>query len=851
MIRRASTPFVIGALAVLCSSTLLHAQHSSGALRPVPPARTEAVPHPSVVHHAGAPSLRGSAPENDECANATPVTLVDPADCASSVIHGTTAGAVPVQGDPACDQSTAGYADVWYAFNSGTHGEVLIDLHPGPDIGHWAFSLQTSCDPASEVACFIYPNGPIPITVTPNTDYLVRCYTNLDNGGGGAFDLCLAYQPYFEPPVNDLCSAPTPVNVVDINDCGTLSTPGTTLGAAIVHDAPSCDGSNVGFADVWYTFNSGPHTELYITLTRDADVVDLGFTLQSSCDPADEVVCFVNPWGTVLANVQPNTDYLMRCFNNLRYGARGDFSVCVAALPDVPPPANDHCADVVPEALAVGSTLTFTGDVSGATEAGDFEPNSQFEGEEAVWHAFTTAECANVVVSYCGTATTFNNVYLVLSGNCPMSDDVIYSTNWGSTCDNGNANILFMQLPAGTYYLPVMRDYVLGSYGPYSITVAATSCTALPVNDRCSDVTPVDIPVGTSHLFEGDLSNATSTGDFDPNSIWAGSNAAVWHAFTISECADVTLDYCGSPFPLGIVYYHLVAACPAVSDSLAGDVDFFSCPTGNAIIRFHGVPAGTYYIPVMSDPANNATGPYALNVITTPCPLPPVNDECTGAIALIPSDTCAVVDGTALGATQSLPPTACGFATSPNAMDVWYSFLANSTHERITVFGHQQFDAIMQLFDGTCGALDSIDCADETFVIFNPVNEVIERGDFVVGHTYYLRVYDFAAYSLDQTFGICVESMDATGIAEHPAQGAFGVYPNPNSGSFTVNYAGAAGLGALELFDVTGRRIWSTQQVLRTGQQVPLELEGRLTAGTYVLRLTVNGSRSEQRLVVH
>ncbi|HEX2616099.1 MAG TPA: hypothetical protein VHL57_01090, partial [Flavobacteriales bacterium] len=335
--------------------------------------------HPA-GHSSGPSGERGSAPPNDECANATPITLVDPSACATSMIAGTTAGTVASTEDPACETSTDGYADVWYSFNSGTHTEVLITLDPEGDISYWAFSLQTTCDPASGTACMLFPDPSVPvaITVAPNTDYLLRCFTNLDFGATpGDFLLCVAYQPFFPPPANDECTAPAPIAVVDIADCGTLATQGTTVGAPIVQNDPSCDNSNVGHADVWYTFNSGVNTEIYVTMAPGANVADWGFAVQSTCDPTTDIACHINPNGPRLVLVTPNTDYLVRCFNNLRYGARGEFTLCVAQLPFVAPPANDACTSAVPVALAVGSSITFTGDVSGATGTNDFEPGSE------------------------------------------------------------------------------------------------------------------------------------------------------------------------------------------------------------------------------------------------------------------------------------------------------------------------------------------------------------------------------------------------------------------------------------------------------------------------------------------
>ena len=46
----------------------------------------------------------------------------------------------------------------------------------------------------------------------------------------------------------------------------------------------------------------------------------------------------------------------------------------------VDPPPNDHCGDVIPSALAAGSTIVFTGNNEGATVDGDNAPGSVLDG---------------------------------------------------------------------------------------------------------------------------------------------------------------------------------------------------------------------------------------------------------------------------------------------------------------------------------------------------------------------------------------------------------------------------------------------------------------------------------------
>ena len=65
------------------------------------------------------------------------------------------------------------------------------------------------------------------------------------------------------------------------------------------------------------------------------------------------------------------------------------------------PPANDLCSAVTPQSLAIGSPLTFTGDNTEATFAGDAAPGTVMADYPFpnTWHAFTTTGCTDVTVS--------------------------------------------------------------------------------------------------------------------------------------------------------------------------------------------------------------------------------------------------------------------------------------------------------------------------------------------------------------------------------------------------------------------------------------------------------------------
>lgn len=141
-------------------------------------------------------------------------------------------------------------------------------------------------------------------------------------------------------------------------------------------------------------------------------------------------------------------------------------------------------------------------------------------------------------------------------------------------------------------------------------------------------------------------------------------------------------------------------------------------------------------------------------VLTVNPPLPPANDECSGALSLTvnPTEVCtASTSGTILGATAStVDAAACGGTEDD---DVWFSFVATSTSHYINlnnVLGSTT-DLYHSLWTGT-------DCSSLTLVpgTCSDPNNSIPTG-LTIGQTYYLRVYSWTDITgQTSTFNVCI-----------------------------------------------------------------------------------------------
>lgn len=293
-------------------------------------------------------------------------------------------------------------------------------------------------------------------------------------------------------------------------------------------------------------------------------------------------------------------------------GSIGAYTIHVSAAACVE--NNDQCSQVIPQPLASGASLTFSGDNTTASGLNDFDASSPYFGSPVYWHAFTTTGCNDVTVDYCGQNPAWTNTFGILSHDCPGLNLVSASQFNNSNCPDGNVTFYYSALTEGTYYVPVLADGGSGSIGPYSIHVAATAC---PINyDLCTATPPQTLTLGTPLIINANNSTAGSTSDWAPGNIFEGTPVN-WHRFTTTQCLDVNIAYCGTTPPFGQTLGLLAGVCPG--DQLTYGSNGAACPDGNTAWAYNDLPAGTWYVPVINNPGQNASGPYTLTITGVDC----------------------------------------------------------------------------------------------------------------------------------------------------------------------------------------------------------------------------------------
>lgn len=177
-----------------------------------------------------------------------------------------------------------------------------------------------------------------------------------------------------------------------------------------------------------------------------------------------------------------------------------------------------------------------------------------------------------------------------------------------------------------------------------------------------------------------------------------------------------------------------------------------SITTSVSLLTPYPLVAGVdYYIMITSANAPGWTS-FCMDATLTIPPPPPSNDACNNptSVPVNSGSSCTpTASGTTMSATQSLPD-CIGIANN----DIWFSFVATSPFHsfefpnRVAVAGLNTL-LVLELFSGNCSVLTSLGC-----------NSLFEYDDisyngFVIGTTYYIRVYSFGTHS-SQTFDVCI-----------------------------------------------------------------------------------------------
>ena len=323
--------------------------------------------------------------------------------------------------------------------------------------------------------------GPSPLNWTSDKDQKIRFYLHKDSNCGYDFSgraRIVQCGDIPAPPVNDDCA-----NAIAVEN-------GQTYTGSTAY-ANNSDNGKDGFdiaGDVFYKY-TGDGTPKIVNLSLCGSSYDTMLKVYTDCSFSHQIAVnddFCDKASFASFQSDGTSTYII-VVDGHTYNT-GDFVLSVSTVDGPPAPDNDNCVDVVPTTLTNGTPVTFHGTTIGATAA---ESEYQEFGYGAVWEAVTlTGECNILTVDYCGTPVgNMNNTMQSLTP-CPIAGRLGGVMDW-TICPDENGTIKFYNLPAGTYYIPVVVDPDSNTLGEYTMNVISEDCPGAPANDDCENAFPI------------------------------------------------------------------------------------------------------------------------------------------------------------------------------------------------------------------------------------------------------------------------------------------------------------------------------------------------------------------------
>ncbi len=627
------------------------------------------------------------------------------------------------------------------------------------------------------------------------------------------------------PPANDECANAVALTVNPDFNC-TDVTPGTILAASASNtDTTSCGGTEDD--DVWFSFVAtnathtvsllnvaGSTTDLFHSLWTGADCSSLAVVANSCSDPNTSTVSGLTVGDT----------YYLRVYSwTATPGQTSTFDVCIGTPP--PPPANDECANAValtinPDATCTdvtsGTIASATASLTDATACGGTE-------DDDVWFSFVATNTSHLVSLTNITGSTTDLYHSLWTGA-----DCASLTLVPNTCSDPNNSAPSGLTVGETYYLRVY-SWTATAGQTSSFDVCIGTPPPPPANDECDAAVALSVnPDASCASFEtGTIASATASAT-DAAACGGTEDDDVWFSFVANDALQ------------NISLFNVAGTTTDLYHSLwTGDCGTLTLVPGSCSDADNSVPTGliagqTYYIRVYSTTAATGQTTTFSICVGTPPP-PPANDDCTGAIEIIPGGDFAAspVIGSNVSSTSTvgLPTFSC---QTNRSNDVWYSVVVPAsgtlTIETNSAPGTTMTDSVIGIYTGTCGSLVEVGCDDDSSTDGNFSKEVLTG--LTPGETIYIGVWKYGTSS-DGAFQL--SAYDASLLSNDTFDNSnFKSYPNPVKDILYFSYN--KNITSVAVYNLLGQEVL-TKSSNANQSQVDMS---NLAQGTYLLKVTAD-----------
>jgi len=272
-------------------------------------------------------------------------------------------------------------------------------------------------------------------------------------------------------------------------------------------------------------------------------------------------------------------------------------------------PAAAVANDLVCNATAISCGQTLNGTTLGANNAstGENLTCGTAQTMPGVWYV-VPGNGQIMTASLCGTA--WDSKISVFNGtNCSALTCIGGVDDLGPACATTSASFSWTSVVGQNYYI-LVHGYATNQ--AFALALTCTNPCLAPSNDLCANAPILNLGTNNNQTHLGTGSCST------PN---LGTYKDVWVAFTV-PCGgmNIAIDFCGSTPVHNNAYLNIFSDCTLGTFTGAANWDFTSCPDGNIKLFWNNVPAGTYYYPILIDPAWETN--YTLNISGTPLHTP-------------------------------------------------------------------------------------------------------------------------------------------------------------------------------------------------------------------------------------
>lgn len=715
-----------------------------------------------------------SPPANDECATSTTITpnasnMCEPANVVSSGTFAASNSTIAL--DPLSDPITsnvcaAGNVDVWFDFiaTSTNHTIIVSNVVSTPSNVNVKLNyalFKGTCGNLELVFCSNTYTTPTSNLVI-GEKYYIRVYKSTNVATQSAtFDICI-----ISPPTNDECinAITAPVNpeqfcLATNNVSG--STIGSTASLPVLDPALTGTGCGQTNRDVWYKFVATATSHMItfnniVTTPETATNVRLNHSVFSgTCDNLTKLFCFTTDISMV-TGLTPGDTYFVRVYTASNNNDQSvSFDMCILS-----PPSNDECANSKPVIPNSGQVCAPVNMVKGSTLVASpslpvLDPvltgAACGQNRNDIWYHFVATQTShaislnNLEIFPESAESSLKLNFSVFSGTCDNLTNLLCSTDY-------YRNVTGLTV-GETYYIRVYTSNTnVQQYITFDLCI-----TSPPINDECAAA--INVPVNSTYTCAqrvyGSTIGATESLPTTTGTNCSGTNDDVWYKFTASaggvQFINVdTIEMSGA----NVIVNH--ALFSGTCDALVN----IYCSNASSSIATGLTEGEVYYIRVYT--AGVTPGHFAkFTVCVKNPPLPAENEDCVTSMP-VPTNTggnCEVYgSGNLIGAGPSGVTNGC---TGSADDDVWFSFVATTNQHFINLLNIEGSTTNLNhaVYTGTCTSLTQMYCAAA-----NTLNST--SAAFVVGQTYYVRVWSNQNTPQIVAFDICIKSKSTCETAE-------------------------------------------------------------------------------------